>query len=194
MGNKHTVIIVTGLDSPAWQMWPIVAWWKTVGMNVIVFDPKWKNRKGFEEKLKKLLNLIDEETSHSKVSLVGISAGGSAVINAYLKRVDKVHCVVTVCSQLKLSHHHKNSTLKKSKSFKESVVKLEKNTKKLTVFEKTKILNIRSLLIDELVPKDTSFLNGTEKVEIPTEAHVLTIVSALTVFSFKIIRFIRANR
>lgn len=160
----------------------------------IIFVPEWENNEKFEDKLNRLLNLIDQESREGKISLLGISAGGSLVINAYLQRKSKIHRIVTVCSQLRQSHMVKNTTLSKSKAFKESVLKAENKIKALDETEKKQILNVRSLLKDELVPKDTSVIKGTKKIEIPTEAHILTIVMALTLLSSNIIRFIKSNQ
>ena len=188
------VIMVTGLGNNRRQMWPIVRWWKHAKIVVTVFDPKWENEEKFEVKLKRLLKLVDKETKVNPIALVGISAGGSLALNAFLERKKKVNRVVTVCSQLRHSHLTKNTTLQRSEAFKLSVEMVEKQIKSLSEFERSKILNVRSLLTDELVPTDTSIVSGSKKIEIPTEAHVITIVTALTLFSKRIIQFIKEDQ
>lgn len=182
--------MVTGLNNPAWQMWPIVNRWRLAGLSITVFDPKWKNGRPFRIKFHRLLNLIDKKAVNEKVSLVGISAGGSMVLNAFLKRQGKIDKVITVCSQLRRSQTYPNRTLESSKAFGQSISRLEKHYAQLGTEELKHIMTVRSMLGDELVPSDTAALRGAHNIMVPTGEHLFSIFCALTFFSFKLVRFI----
>ncbi|MCL4384071.1 hypothetical protein M1116_01300 [Patescibacteria group bacterium] len=192
MEAKRRVLMITGLNNPTWQMWPIVKWWQMSGFRVQVFDPKWKNGRPFGIKFRRLLKLIDQ-VEEDKLSLVGISAGGSAALNAYGVRRDKINRVVTICSQLRRSRIFENRTLKQSRAFRQSVTRLEKREDKWEEEDLKNIMTVRSMLGDELVPLDTAAMRGAKNMMVPTGEHVFSIFGALTLFSAPIRQFMRVN-
>lgn len=77
--------------------------WSRYGLEPRVFALNWRNDEDFAPKLTRLLELIDQlAASGNKVSLIGTSAGGSAVLNAFTKRKDVVQRVVNVCGRLRI--------------------------------------------------------------------------------------------
>ena len=147
----------------------------------------WQGKeKDFERKLEKVVALIDTYCADGyTVSLLGTSAGGSAVINAFAMRKDKIHKVINVCGRLRKGENV-FPTLDKasltSKSFYDSIIQCENNLEKLSPNDSNKILTLRPLF-DELVPSSTVSVPGAMNIILPTIEHVLSISFALTLYS-----------
>ena len=57
--------------------------------------------------------------------------------------------------------------------------------------DKKRIMTIRPLLGDELVPGNTATIIGAQNITLPTGEHLLTIGAALTIFGKRIIDFLK---
>lgn len=193
---KHSVILIPGLGNNEKLLELATKFWVKYGLNQVVYPIEWNNNDvTFSNKLEKLLKLIDTLIEQdNKISIVGISAGGSAAINAVCERKDKINKVVSVCGRLKVgnltgfrSFKAKTAT---SAAFAQSVILCEENIKHLTENDKKKIMTIRAGFGDELVPANTTFVEGAYNTVIPTGEHVFSIAMALTMFSKELIEFI----
>src|SRR6185369_1356332 len=162
---SHIVIIVPGLGDKTEPIKWATRHWNEYGLEPVVHSIGWrKGEKHFAPKLEKLFLLIDILTQEgNKVSLVGTSAGASAVLNAFLKRKSKIHKVVSVCGRLRKGEENGFRSFEKrsvsSVAFQESVLMFENNEQKLTKKDKKKIMTI-SAIFDELVPAEKSFIKG----------------------------------
>lgn len=148
----------------------------------------------YQKKLKRLIDLIDEESKNNEISLIGISAGGSLSINAFRQRKSKINKIITVCSRVKRDKDFGingfiNKT-KKSLSFRESILDSEKNLNDFSLEEKKKILTIHAFFGDELVPKNTAVISGAKNISIPTGGHLFSIWSVLVWSSKCLMKFI----
>ena len=168
----------------------LIWWWKQQGFEMIIFQPKWKDNEDYQTKLNRLLNLIDEESKSNSISLIGTSAGGSLVINAFNKRPDKINKVITVCSRLKKGEEFGT---KNYPSFGESVLESEKNINQFLIKDKEKIMTIRSKFFDELVPNDTSIIDGSKNITVPIGGHLFSILSSLSWYSKPLREFIKTE-
>lgn len=191
--NNHTAILVSGLnDSRESKL--IKNIWKRNGVDILYFESNWKSEESYQKKLGRLLKLIDENSKNNEVSLIGTSAGGSLVINAFNERKDEINKVITISSRLKKGEESgfRGFTKKteKSLSFRESVLNSEKNINNFSSEEKSRIMTIHALFGDELVPKDTSIIKGTKNIIIPTGEHLFSIWSSLTWYSKILINFL----
>lgn len=150
--------------------------------------------KKFQTKLEELLKLIDNLNGQGhKISLIGSSAGGSAVLNAFLKRKNIIHKVVNICGRLRQGPQtgfwsFKNRT-KTSPAFAESVITFESKETELTAEDKKKILTIPPLF-DEGVPASAVIIPGALNKTIPIIDHYLGIIYALYLFPHPIQNFI----
>ncbi len=193
----HKVIIVPGLGDETMGLEIITKTWKRQDLNMVTCSMNWRDsREGLAVKLDRLLNLIDEFVRNgNKVSLVGTSAGGSAVLNAFMQRKDSIYRVINICGRLRTGTHkgiHSFETrTASSPAFAESVKMCEKELKNLTSEDKGRIITIRPLFGDELVPANTVTINDVRNITIPTIEHVLSIGLALTLFSRPIIKFLK---
>ena len=190
--QKHIVILIPGLgDNFQWIKFLIGNWERKHGLIARFHVMPWQgDEHEFEPKLQRLLGDIDSHLENGdKVSLVGLSAGGSAVINAFALRSDKILKVVNVCGRLRAGEDV--SALsgivgKTSFSFIKSVLRCEEVLKSLSTKQKQKILTIRPFY-DEIVPVSTVTIEGAKNIQINSIEHVLSIGLALSLYSRKII-------
>src|SRR5581483_7404383 len=76
----------------------ITKFWRLYGLDAHYFKVGWADGEPFAPKLERLLAKIDELQKGGDVALVGISAGGSAVINALAQRPN-LKTAVIVCGK-----------------------------------------------------------------------------------------------
>ncbi len=195
LSKMHYVFFVPGLGGETSVFRLAVQSWKRLGFIPIIHDVGWKDgEEKFGPKLEKLLSRID--TIHANggiISLIGTSAGGSAVLNAFSQRTEKIHRIVNICGRLRAGnsvHPTLENASKKSNSFKESVMMFETNEPNLTNDERKKIMTIRSLF-DETVPLSTISVHGAHNIQIVSVEHNLSIALAMTVYINETISFLR---
>lgn len=197
MSLKHSVIIIPGLGDRTRMLAWTVNHWRCYGLDPIVYSVGWRDGEdSFRPKVKRLIELIDELVKKgNRVSLVGTSAGGSAAINAFVKRKRTIHRVITVCSRLRVGPTMGLrcfvSKTKSSPAFGESVRLCESGIRNLSTADRRKIMTVRAMFGDELVPPETTIIDGALNIEIPTGEHMFSIGVALTVFSKSLISFLK---
>lgn len=197
MSKKHYLVIIPGLgDNDKKFNFVVRNWEKEYKIIPHIHLMPWKDKRSFTPKLKRLLLLIDNLYKNgNEVSLLGTSAGGSAVINAFCKRKNKISKVINVCGRLR---EGKNvfPTLRQaamtSPSFEESVLLCEANLEKLSKKDKSKIMTIKPLF-DEVVPGSTVAISGANNAVIFSVEHIVSIVLAVTLYSKKIMEFLRVT-
>lgn len=196
MAEKRYVIVVSGLGDDLGLLRLCTFWWRVKGLTPIVFLPYWYIDKNFEPKLKRLLTLIDETAAKGKVDIVGISAGASAALNAFVRREKAIGRAVSVCGRLKTGIDDRfmiqqKLSLVSSPAFLDSVRRWQTTEAKLSPKERERILTVRARFWDEFIPEFSATIKGATNVTIPSRMHTLTIVLSLTVFSQKIFRFLK---
>ena len=104
MYHVHKVIIIPGLGDETRIPKFLTSHWRSYGLEPVVFAMGWRDgEESFRLKLLRLVKLIDGFVRNGdRVSLVGTSAGGSAALNTYMERKNKIHRVITVCSRLRV--------------------------------------------------------------------------------------------
>lgn len=195
MKKTHHVIIVPGLSGSS----PLLEWWmqrwESFGFTIHIFEPHWYHKQEhFQPKLKKLVTLIDAlSNKNAYVSLLGISAGGSAIINAFAERKSKIHRVINLCGRLRAGENVFPSldiAASRSQSFKESVLLCEQKQKTFSPKDLAKIMTVRPLW-DETVPLSSSDLKGATNIQIISIEHMLSICLALTIYKKPLIDFLK---
>ena len=196
MIRKHSVIFVPGLSGTTSHIANMTEHWRNHGLYPIMHPVPWRDRQtDFRLILESLIDHIDECVARGeKVSIVGTSAGGSAALNAFIDRHQTIHKVVLVCARLKVgpttgfrSFASKTAT---SQSFAESVFRAESMTPNIGENERRRIMTVRSLFGDELVPASTSTIEGARNITVPVPEHMLSIAASLTLFSSPLIQFL----
>lgn len=97
---EHYLICATGLGNEEWIFHRAMKnWQKNYGLTPVVVNVYWRKKEnGLAEKLKKVTDVIDELSKKGgRISLLGSSASGSLMINAFSLRKDKsIKSLITV--------------------------------------------------------------------------------------------------
>jgi hypothetical protein len=189
---KHAIIYVPGLgDHRSRGQQFIMKAWRIYGLHTEVVNMNWHTSEMFNSKLDRLLLRIDTLAEQGyAVSLIGVSAGASAVINAYTVRQDKIHRVVCICGKLRSAESVSSYTYRVNPGFGESLQHLPESLFGLNSDKRVHILSIRPTA-DELVPPSDTIIPGAISKVIPTRGHAISIGFSITVYSWAIIRFIK---
>lgn len=199
MPKEHKVIVIPGLGDDTKKLEWAVRNWKSYGLKPVVYSVGWRDgENSFEPKLHRLIEAIDGFIENGdSVSLVGTSAGGSAVLNAFMERKDSINKVVNVCGRLRVGpiSGFRSFALKtrSSMAFADSVRLCERGLNSLSEVDLKKVMTVRPMFGDELVPSETTILHGALNTKVPTPEHMLSIGAALTVFSSPIINFLKGT-
>jgi hypothetical protein len=194
MTKQHHIIYVPGLDDNRNGYELLVGWWHIYGIIPHVYKMEWKDEeKHFAPKMKKLLEKVNKllDDGHT-VSLVGGSAGGSAVLNTFLEQ-PKINAVVNVCGRLRKginAHPSLDWAARHSPAFKESVESFEKREPLMTIEQRNRILTLTPMF-DEIVPKNTTILKGAKNKTIFSVEHALSGLLGVTLFSPTIMSFLK---
>lgn len=187
----HHTIYIPGLgDKRSYGQPTLLKLWRLFGVKIHYFPLGWLNDEGFDKKLGRLLSKIDElqKVGH-RVSLVGVSAGASAVLNAYAQR-PSVANVVCVCGKINNPQTVGERVYKENPDFRESVFALQKNLKKISKPERQRIMSIHPLEDKTVPPADTLIKDSLEKV-VPAKGHIPGIYFSLVFASRSICQFIK---
>lgn len=192
--RTHHVVIVPGLsDNPIGVAWLTRDWRAHYGLTPHVVRFGWRGQPDdFAPRLVRLGRYIDGlVATGAQVSLLGTSAGASAVLNAFFARRDDIRSVVSVCGRLRAGDGVYPS-LDQSRNrllFKPSVLRCDEGISRLTPADKAKILTIRPLF-DELVPVTTMTIAGATNRRILAVEHMVGIYLALSVYARLIVDFL----
>lgn len=192
---KHVIIYVPGLgDKMKWlvrlQKWALT-FWRAYFVRTEVITMRWAEPVPLKPRFEKLLERIDELHQQGKrVSLVGTSAGASAVISAFVLKPDKVSGVVTICG--KIQGGIPDTVRELNPSFGESLDMLAKSLTKLSSQLKKRLLTIYSPL-DAVVPPSQAVIKGVQKLETRALGHNPTCAYVLLFKARHIVRFLKST-
>lgn len=148
--------------------------WRLHGFHAHILFPHWEEGDTFTPKLERIIQKIDElNVKGCLVSLVGQSAGGSAVMNAFIERPDKVVGVVNITGRL---HSPGQPSLEEasygSPAFADSVRRCQSKLPHLTNKQRKRIMTIRPS-IDKVVPAESVAVEGATNIVSPVRGHSL---------------------
>lgn len=194
MSKKHHVIYVPGLDDNRKGYDFLINNWSVYGIIPHVHRVGWHDKeKNFKPKLNRLLAEINKLLNKGNiVSLVGGSAGGSAVLNTLLEQ-PKINAVVNLCGRLRAGKNVFPSlgfAARRSPSFKDSVLLFEKREPKMLPSQRSKVLNLIPIW-DEVVPRSTVPLRGATNRTLPSIEHMISGFLGMTLFSPILMKFIK---
>jgi len=199
MSKEHKIIVIPGLGDRTKPLELAANHWRKHGLEPIMHPVGWHDGEiSFRPKLERLVEMIDSLTHEGdRVSLVGTSAGGSAALNAFIERSDQVHRIVNVCGRLRKGplkgFRSFGAKTASSPAFANSVELCESREEELTSTDRKKIMTVRAMFGDELVPADTTVMLGGYNTLVPTPEHMLSIISSLTIFSKPLIVFLKQD-
>lgn len=196
MRKEHHVIFIPGLKDqhPVNRTFSnlLPFYWNKFGVTTHVIFPHWEDGAGFNTKLKIILKEIDKLSYYGHaITIVGQSAGGSAAMNAFCERRNKIKKAVNITGRLKKGKNVSpdlDESAGKSRAFKESVLLFENtNEPSLSASDREKCLTIRPFW-DETVPSITVSIKGVTNIVAPFPEHVLGGVLILFFYAPKILK------
>lgn len=156
----------------------------------MVYSMNWYDNLPYQDKEKDLINKIKRlSKKYSKISLIGLSAGGSVVFNLMTLLPNTIYKSISVCGRLRsgkqIGFRSFKFRTRSSRKFVESVLQFSQKEKFLTTSQKKRMMTINPLFGDELVPRNTCLLNQSKNIFLPTISHSLTIICSLISRSIK---------
>jgi dienelactone hydrolase len=187
----HHVIYVPGLgDHRSYGQPLVIQLWRIFGLRPHYFPLLWRSDEAFDLKLQRLIDKIDALSKNgSSVSLVGASAGASAVINAYAARPD-VSGVVCICGKIQNPDKVDESYFIANPPFKKSIYNVKASLESLGPKGIARIMSIHPLY-DTVVPVSETIIPGAVEKEFKTRGHAFTIFYSLIFGSRVIAQFIK---
>lgn len=174
--SKGLLIIIPGLGDRVELYGLVTPFWRLLGYEPHIFSFGWEDAdEDFAAAIMRLVDYLDNLQT-TRVNIIGVSAGGTAAINALVERRQVVRAVATVATPYEYLPHLKNKKLKTSiKTLNEADPEVLK----------TKVLSIHGLY-DQIVPVASSRPSGVRTLRLPMVCHGCIIAIALTVCSFAV--------
>lgn len=182
---QHIAIIVLGLgEMKSLYAFTVRDWKKKYNIIPQLYVFGWNEEKdNFDTQLPKLISFMRSyQQKNTIVSLIGISAGGSAALHAYLALKDQGNPIngkfISVCGRFNLDSHFwypLSYGAYSNPAFHTSVTLIKEKIHKLPLEEKKKF-SCFSAKFDEVVPKTASSITGAKNYTILNIFHFTTIL------------------
>ena len=194
MSKQHVVIYVPGLGDYNFALKvrkTVLSWWHFKNVSIVACVMNWTVDEPWQKKFDRLLALIDEHYSAGKiVSLIGESAGATAVMLALNQREDKLNLVIFLCGKSQFPERVAAERYRDNPAFKEALNRSHQIVALLSEGQKAKLLNLHPLF-DETVPVSETKIPDVKDVYMPILGHAISILFATTFWSWRIVHFIR---
>lgn len=192
MARRIHVIYVPGLgDKKRWLLWlqkQALRTWRLHGVVAEVLPMYWAEDVPLKPRFNKLLQRIDQLHEQGvTVSLVGTSAGASAVVSAFALRPKSVHGVATICG--KLQGDIPDIIKELNPCFAESLEQLVKLVDKIPHVSKSRIVTLHAMR-DSIVPPSEAVISGAVSQEVRLFGHNTTCAYILLLGSRRITNFL----
>lgn len=179
--QQHHVIYVPGILDGIYYQNEAVKLWRLYGVHGHCHEMPWLGDEAYEPKFQRLLDEIDRYgAAGHQVSLVGASAGASAVLNAYIERKDDISGVVYVVGKILAPETVPQKIYDTNPAFKASMEALQTTLKKLTPADKAKIRSFYSPA-DTYMPHAGTIITGVQESRLPPLQHGWAITYSLTI-------------
>ena len=185
------IIYVSGLGTGYDRMRRfLLKLWRHKNVSTELVSMAWSDGKSYEEKYQRLSNAIDGAAG-KRIVLIGESAGGSMVVNMYAARASDLYKVLTICGKNQGIHGVAPHYYQKNPAFRESMYETEKSIASLTESQRREFISITPLF-DPTVPIKDTLLPGCQHVKLFAAGHFIPITLALSIYSWKIVRLVKA--
>lgn len=188
----HHIIYIPGLgDERIAGQQKAVTFWHHYGVTPHVLQMNWANNEPFTKKLQKITDLIDYlAINGNKVSLVGVSAGASATLNAFALRANHVHRVALICGEIRLGARIGANYRRKNPAFVESKDHLHDSIALLHAQSRAKIVSYHPITDMTVPPSHTKLSGATSKI-MPAFGHFWGITYGITFGAFGVVRWLK---
>lgn len=192
---QHIILYSTGVgDRTLDSRRRLFSFWRHKDVAVKIVPNNWQINEPAADKLSRLLAKIDKYYKEGKhVSIIGESAGASIATQALAQRGDKLTAVILLCGKSKQSEKIGSAYTNVNPALKEAVTASEAAIASFTEDQKAKVLNLHPFF-DSIVPVAETKIAGVRDSTMPVIGHVPGIVFGLTVWSGRIVRFIKESR
>lgn len=188
---KHHIIYVPGLsDHRSFKQNRAIQFWRLWGATPHYSPVHWADKEAFTPKLARLVAQIDELAKEGTVTLVGSSAGASAVLHAYAERPNTVRGVVYICGKINNPQTVSPATNAENPAFQQSLASLAGTLQKLNAGQRAHILSVRPKA-DSVVPIADTKIDGVHEKILPTTGHAFSIFYAILFAGPAIVRFLK---
>lgn len=193
--KQHHVIYVPGILDDIYHAQSLtVKTWRLYGVHGHCHPIPWAGEQKWEPKFKKLLDKIDRyKAAGHDVSLIGASAGASAVLNAYAERPDSIKSLIYICAKINAPETVSKKTYDENPAFKTSLELLQKNLKKLGPKDKAKMMSFYSPA-DNVVPYLATVIKGVEEKKLPPFRHGRAIMYSLSFGARDLMGFLKSPK
>ena len=185
---KHHVIYIPGIGDDIGKVQSrLVKLWQFQGVQPHTYVIPWAGENKYYESKRALKKRIEKLISQGdKVSLVGASAGGCGVINAYLELPGKISGVAMICPKLINANNIGDSIVAQNPAFKQAMDELQVRLNDLAEPAKRNLVSFISPR-DGLVSYRDSSVSGVKEVKLPALRHNFAILYTLTIGSRRLI-------
>ena len=190
----HYILYIPGLgDERIAGQQKAVTFWRKYGVKPHVVQMYWADGQPFAPKLKKITDLIDKlAINGDKISLIAVSAGASAALNAFALRTSQVHRVALICGEIRLGARIGTNFRRKNPAFVESKDYLHDSLAQLTQKDRARIVSYHPIT-DTMVPPSHTKLSGATSKIMPAFGHFWGIAYGITLGAFGIIRWLKKD-
>jgi hypothetical protein len=194
MNRTHIILYIPGLgDHNLDAQQKALRLWKIYGVNTEICPIHWLVDEPWGTKLQRVLDKIDYYSEQGKiVSLVGISAGSTATLQALVLRRNKIHKTVLVCPKFQSPETIHPLRYEMNPAFKDAILRTVEILPSLTSDDKNK-LRIYRPVYDNLLPAKESYIPGVKRSIMPAVTHIGGIAYAITLGSWLIVRFLKKS-
>lgn len=186
MKKTIPILYINGLDTGSIRIVDrlVSLWWRMAGAKMYYTRVNWFDDEGIETKIQRVASQAQGLLkSHGGVIILGSSAGGSLALNVFYQMRNQNICVVCSRARLRVGDYERTdrnslyqrahlAARRRSRSFYESVVRVEDEIiPNLTKGDKLRIL-IQSQLVDNVVPTNLMLIEGVREHRSCTVGHL----------------------
>jgi hypothetical protein len=178
---KHAVIVLgLGEAIPVYRFL-VHKWQKNYGVTPVIFKVDWGAKDPLDTKLEQLVILVKNLAKKGDVSLIGVSAGASAALNAYQilqKQRIPIRSYISICGRFNLDAYPwypLSYGVRRSPRFYDSIQRVD-----IMHNFKNKNATCFFAAFDEVVPTSASTLPHVQSFQIPFILHTPAIYLLLS--------------
>jgi pimeloyl-ACP methyl ester carboxylesterase len=192
---QHHVIYVPGIRDDVYKIQStLIKLWRIYGVHGHCHEIPWFGQEDYKSKVQRLLDEIDEYADAGyKVSLIGASAGASAVLNAYVERKEKISGLIYIVAKINGPDTVSKRTYQVNPAFKTSMYLLQDNLKRIYDTDKS-IMRSYYSPVDKVIPYKATVIMGVEEKALPKLRHGFAIIYSLSLGVRPILNFLKSTQ
>ncbi len=190
MKQQHHIIYVPGILDNIYHLQSLsVATWRLYGVRGHCHPIPWAGQEDYQPKIDRLVAEINGYLANGhRVSLVGASAGASAVLNVYALRPDKISSVGLICAKINRPESVSEAEYYlENPAFKTSLALVQISLPTLSVVSRRRIISCISPG-DSVIPYEDTHVDGIAEILLPKLRHGIAILYCITFGAHKLLK------